>query len=213
MSTDWNCGSSFRGWMQSTGQTSTHAVSFVPTQGSQMIYATTAVSPDGMSSTPRSIPRRFRAALGAVTALLGLAVAPRAQVQEVPPTPGIAWRAAPEYVTLFAPRLHREAYRAFVVPDGLPSVLPLIAADPGSLQAPGSWMPREQLPSDAFGEGGGYDRRRIARLYGSRRATVVRGPHGHDGAVEEMWTLVSPFPSPALDRLDAGTLLIILRVP
>src|SRR5438046_2442231 len=32
-------GSSFRGWMQSTGQTSTHAVSFVPTHGSQMIYA------------------------------------------------------------------------------------------------------------------------------------------------------------------------------
>src|SRR6476659_3465484 len=32
--------SSFRGWIQSTGQTSTHAVSFVPMQGSQMIYAT-----------------------------------------------------------------------------------------------------------------------------------------------------------------------------
>src|SRR6266550_3211247 len=31
--------SSFRGWMQSTGQTSTHAVSFVPMHGSQMIYA------------------------------------------------------------------------------------------------------------------------------------------------------------------------------
>src|SRR6185369_12041173 len=36
---DSKSGSSFRGWMQSTGQTSTHAVSFVPTQGSQMIYA------------------------------------------------------------------------------------------------------------------------------------------------------------------------------
>ena len=32
-------GSSLRGWMQSTGQTSTHAVSFVPTHGSQMMYA------------------------------------------------------------------------------------------------------------------------------------------------------------------------------
>src|SRR5262245_27684221 len=38
-----NSGSSFRGWMQSTGQTSTHAVSFVPTQGSQMIYATVLI--------------------------------------------------------------------------------------------------------------------------------------------------------------------------
>ena len=34
-----NAGSSFRGWMQSTGQTSTQAVSFTSTQGSQMIYA------------------------------------------------------------------------------------------------------------------------------------------------------------------------------
>src|SRR5271154_5153294 len=32
-------GSSLRGWMQSTGQTSTHAVSFVPMQGSAITYA------------------------------------------------------------------------------------------------------------------------------------------------------------------------------
>src|SRR5262245_48284836 len=38
-----NVASSFRGWIQSTGQTSTHAVSFVPTQGSQMIYATVLI--------------------------------------------------------------------------------------------------------------------------------------------------------------------------
>src|SRR5215469_16677673 len=36
---DLNLGSSFRGWMQSTGQTSTHAVSLVPTQGSAITYA------------------------------------------------------------------------------------------------------------------------------------------------------------------------------
>src|SRR6266853_1420782 len=35
--------SSFRGWMQSTGQTSTHAVSLVPMHGSQMIYAIDSV--------------------------------------------------------------------------------------------------------------------------------------------------------------------------
>src|SRR5579862_9285142 len=34
-----NAGSSFRGWMQSTGQTSTQAVSLVPTQGSAITYA------------------------------------------------------------------------------------------------------------------------------------------------------------------------------
>jgi hypothetical protein len=31
---DWNAASSFRGWIQSTGQTSTQAVSFVLIQGS-----------------------------------------------------------------------------------------------------------------------------------------------------------------------------------
>src|SRR5881296_4653187 len=36
---DSNSASSFFGWMQSTGHASTHAVSFVPTQGSQMMYA------------------------------------------------------------------------------------------------------------------------------------------------------------------------------
>src|SRR4029450_6441787 len=43
MSAEANSGSSFRGWMQSTGQTSTHAVSFVPMHGSQMIYATVLI--------------------------------------------------------------------------------------------------------------------------------------------------------------------------
>src|SRR5215216_6457647 len=34
-----NSGSSLRGWMQSTGQTSTHAESFVPMHGSVMMNA------------------------------------------------------------------------------------------------------------------------------------------------------------------------------
>src|SRR6476646_12122256 len=34
-----NCGSSFLGWMQSTGQASTQAASFVPMQGSAITYA------------------------------------------------------------------------------------------------------------------------------------------------------------------------------
>ena len=39
ISADSNSGSSFRGWMQSTGHTSTQAESLVPMQGSQMMYA------------------------------------------------------------------------------------------------------------------------------------------------------------------------------
>src|SRR5579859_2403270 len=34
-----NCGSSFLGWMQSTGHASTHAASLVPMQGSAITYA------------------------------------------------------------------------------------------------------------------------------------------------------------------------------
>src|SRR6185436_9259732 len=42
-----NVASSLRGWMQSTGHTSTQAVSLVPTQGSQMMYATLQPLLDG----------------------------------------------------------------------------------------------------------------------------------------------------------------------
>jgi hypothetical protein len=127
--------------------------------------------------------------------------------------PASPWREAPAYVALFAPRIHRDAYQAFVMPAGLDAALRLLSGDPEVMQAPGSWTPRPQLPADAFGQGGSYDRRRLARLYGSRRAIVARGPHGRDGRVDEMWTLISPYPSADLDRLDAGTLLIVLRVP
>src|SRR6266550_4158582 len=73
-----NSGSSFRGWMQSTGQTSTQAASLVPMQGSVMIYATrvllilrgarnqreqcrrlSAGSPRGSAVQRASITRRF----------------------------------------------------------------------------------------------------------------------------------------------------------
>jgi len=161
---------------------------------------------------PRSIPRRFWAALCAIVVLLG---SPR-PLHGLPSTggdPGPAWREAPAYVALFAPRLHRDAYRAYVLGDGLDAALRLVAHEPGALQAPGSWVPHPQLPADAFGQSGTYDHQKIARLYGSRRASVARGPHGHDELVDEMWTLISPYPSPDLERLEAGTLLIVLRIP
>ena len=49
-----NSGSSLRGWMQSTGHTSTHAVSFVPMQGSVMMYTIGTMPPFAvMSAAPR----------------------------------------------------------------------------------------------------------------------------------------------------------------
>ena len=160
---------------------------------------------------PRSIPRRFWATLCAIVIVVGLG--PLAGSAAAGGGPGPAWREVPAYVALFAPRVHRDAYRAFVLADGLDAALRLVAHEPASLQAPGSWVPHPQLPADAFGAGGTYDHQKIARLYGSRRASVARGPHGRDDRVDEMWTLISPYPSPDLERLETGTLLIILRIP
>src|SRR6476619_334923 len=115
--------------MQSTGQTSTHAVSFVPTQGSQMIYAT-HYSRNWYFVQRRSITRGFRAAACAAALCGGLARAGTAAAQARPasydqdsagagrpadpPASPAQWREAPEYVALFVPRVYRDSYRAFV---------------------------------------------------------------------------------------------------
>jgi hypothetical protein len=65
---------------------------------------------------------------------------------------------------------------------------------------------------DAFGETGGYDRAKLARLYGSERARVARGPRAIGGRPAENWTLISPYPSPDISRLQSGTMLIVLNV-
>jgi hypothetical protein len=39
---------------------------------------------------------------------------------------------------------------------------------------------------------------------------VARGPRGAAGRPAEAWTLISPYPSGDLTRLEAGTMLIVL---
>jgi hypothetical protein len=53
----------------------------------------------------------------------------------------------------------------------------------------------------------------VARLYGSRQPRVARGARADEGRVVESWTLVSPYPSADLTRLEHGTLRIVLRTP
>lgn len=135
-----------------------------------------------------------------------------------PPVSGALWREAPEYVALFAPRLYRQAYRAFVSGASLDSVLRSATADvtadaETAIASPGAWRSRPENPLDAFGSGGTYDRWKVSRLYGSRRPTVARGPRGIHGIVDESWTLISPYPTADLDQLAPGTLLLVLRVP
>jgi hypothetical protein len=130
-----------------------------------------------------------------------------------PAASAAGWREAPRYLALFVPRIYRDAYRSFVSPLGIDAVLRAVAADEHTRHAPGAWTARPESPTDAFGSGGTYDRFTLARLFGSRRPLVARGPQGRNGHVDESWTLVSPYPSPDLSRLEPGTLLIILRVP
>jgi hypothetical protein len=139
-----------------------------------------------------------------VAAMLWLgAAAPSAQ-----PPPG-AWQEAAGYLPLFAPFGARAAaYRIFVTTLPIDALLGRLAQDPSLLHPPGAWLPAPALPADAFGQTGRYDRSRLARLYGARRPVVARGPRGA-GRPAEAWTLVSPYPSRDLTRLEPGTMLIV----
>ena len=95
---------------------------------------------------------------------------------------------------------------------GLDETLKILSADPAILHPPGAWEPQALTPFDAFGRTGGYNRWQLAGLYGSRRARVARGPRVSDGH-SEAWTLVTPYPDPALRRLESGTLIVVVRLP
>ena len=128
--------------------------------------------------------------------------------------PAVPWREAPEFLALFAPPGPRaDAYRAYVTTLDLETVLKRLTPDATLLRPPGAWMPRAVLPADAFGQAGAYDRWALARLYGARGPRVARGPKAADGRVTESWALISPYPDATLQRLETGTLLIVLRVP
>lgn len=122
------------------------------------------------------------------------------------------WREASEYVDLLAPAAHKAAYRAYVAPSDLDETLVQVRADPGALQPPGAWAPQSQIPYDAFGLSGSYNRWKVAGLYRSRRARVARGPRVDQGQMES-WTLIAPYPDVHLQRFEPGTLILVLRIP
>jgi len=121
------------------------------------------------------------------------------------------WTDTPGYLRLFAPSGSRaSAYHIYVTPLPLDTILKQVAADPSALHPPGAWSPAAVLPADAFGQTGSYDRSRLARLYGARRAVVAHGPRGAAGRITAAWTLISPYPSRDMERLESGTMLIVL---
>jgi hypothetical protein len=122
------------------------------------------------------------------------------------------WRDARDYLPLFAPAGARAAaFHIYVSTRDLQTVLKQISTDPSALHPPGAWRPVAQLPVDAFGQTGGYDRSTLARLYGAKRAVVARGPRGSPGP-SEAWTLISPYPSGDMQRLEPGTMLIVVNL-
>jgi hypothetical protein len=141
--------------------------------------------------------------LVALNLLSGVAAAPS----------GRDWRAAPEFLPLFTPpKTPAGAYEAYVTSRTLDAVLDEVRGD-RAFATPRAWQVLTPIPSDAFGESGGYNRWKVNRLYGARRARVARAPRLENGRVVEAWTLVSPYPGAALDRLEPGTLLLVLRLP
>jgi hypothetical protein len=105
------------------------------------------------------------------------------------------------------------AYRAYVSLLDLETTLRGLDGDATLVRAPGAWQPRPVLPLDAFGEAGRYDRSAMTRVYSAQRPRVARGARTENGRVVESWTLISPYPDPTLRRLEAGTLLLVLRIP
>ncbi len=117
------------------------------------------------------------------------------------------WRPAPEYLSLFAPAGPRQtAYRTFVSaarPRHAPPATrdrPRRCCDP-----PGAWQPKAAASRST------PSARRAATTAGSWPASTApagrgspAGPAASDGRVTEAWTLISPYPDPALDAPRAG---------
>jgi len=77
--------------------------------------------------------------------------------------------------------------------------------------APGAWALTRQEAHEAFGQAGIYNRARLAQLFGGRRLTVIRGSVARAGELDA-YTLISPYPNAALDRIESGTMVIVVRV-
>ena len=165
-----------------------------------MIYAKVVSRQPGKYNSERRA-RWFAAAVGVVTLVVSLHAAQ-------------TWRDAPELVPLFAPEGPRSAAFSMRVADAdLETVMRQLDGDAARESGPGAWDVREVPPTDAFGMAGRYDRSRLSRLYGARRARVARRARIDNGRVIESWSLISPYPDATLRTLHPGTLLIVLRLP
>ena len=113
------------------------------------------------------------------------------------------WTESPAHRPLFTPpALPDGVYRTYVSPRPIDEIVQETGGEP-----------RAVAPLDAFGQTGPYNRWTLALLYGGRRPRVARTYMVEvDTGVFEAWTMISPYPDPRLERLEPGTLLIVLRL-
>jgi hypothetical protein len=168
-----------RGWMQSTGQTSTHAVSFTPMQGSQMIYA---------------IPLLILAyhCDPALTALF---------------TPRHPQVGRYEVCTTETPIDAVAAGSGEPAGSRRSGGSGGSGTSGGSSESEARIEIDALEALDAFGAAGSYDRSALAQLYGATRVRVARVWTKHDDRFESL-TLLSPYPDASLTHLLPGTMVI-----
>jgi hypothetical protein len=77
----------------------------------------------------------------------------------------------------------------------------------------GAWRVSPSPPLDAFDAAARFDRHRLARLYGSRRPLIARGPIERNGRIVASLTLIAPYPDTALSKLLPGTMVIVFWIP
>jgi len=111
------------------------------------------------------------------------------------------------FTPLAAPRGTYEVYRS-------PRPIAVLAAELRALDAApvaDAWKVAPLGPADAFGSGGPYDAPKLARRYLGTVPLVARGslrtPEGLVG-----YTLIAPWPDPTLERLQSGTMVIVVHV-
>jgi hypothetical protein len=77
---------------------------------------------------------------------------------------------------------------------------------------PRSWKIERLAAAEAFDGAALFDRARVARQYAGRHPRVARGPLTTGGDVTAVVLLMSPYPEPDLSGLNAGTLVMTVRL-
>ena len=114
---------------------------------------------------------------------------------------------------LFTP-LHAPdgAFEAYVSDESIDALARRLARLNPSAESRASWIVRRVDVWEAFGSASRFDRYPVMRLYGGIRPRLARGPIVQDGRVVASATLISPYPESSLDRLQTGTLVVVLRL-